>query len=201
MQLTSEALECAVEQLSKLPGTGRKSAQRMALHLLNQNDDYVFKLADALADLKKKVIHCSVCFNIADQDPCSICSNPKRKNGLVCVVEDVRDVYVIEKTNEYRGLYHVLGGVISPMDNIGPDDIRVKELVDRVQEEDQEIEEVILALNPDAEGETTAYYINKLMKSLDIEVTRIAYGVPLGSELEFIDDATLSRAFESRASF
>jgi len=198
MQLTSEALERAIEQLSKLPGTGRKSAQRMALHLLNQDEEYVFNLSEALADLKKKITYCSVCYNIADQNPCTICSNPKRHTGTICVVEDVREVYVIEKTNEYRGRYHVLGGVISPMENFGPDDIRVKELVERVKGGDEDISEVILALNPDAEGETTAYYINKLLKPFEIDVTRIAYGIPMGSELEYIDDATLSRAFQSR---
>jgi len=201
MQLTSEALERAIEQLSKLPGTGRKSAQRMALHLLNQDEDYVFKLSKALEDLKKKVIYCSTCFNIADQDPCAICSNPKRQKNVICVVENVRDVYVIEKSNEYRGVYHVLGGVISPMENVGPDDIRAKELLTRINSTEDTISEVILALNPDAEGETTCYYINKLLKPYDINVTRIAYGIPMGSELEFIDDATLSRAFESRTTF
>lgn len=201
MQLTSEALERAIEQLSKLPGTGRKSAQRMALHLLNQDEEYVFKLSKALENLKKKVIYCSTCFNIADQDPCAICSNPKRQKNVICVVENVRDVYVIEKSNEYRGVYHVLGGVISPMENIGPDDIRAKELLARIKSTEDAISEVILALNPDAEGETTCYYINKLLKPYDINVTRIAYGIPMGSELEFIDDATLSRAFESRTTF
>ena len=201
MQLTSEALERAIEQLSKLPGTGRKSAQRMALHLLNQDDEYVFKLSRALENLKKKVIYCSKCYNIADKDPCAICSNPKRQKNVICVVEDVRDVYVIEKSNEYRGVYHVLGGVISPMENIGPDDIRVKELLKRINTGEEDVSEIILALNPDAEGETTSYYINKLLKPYDIDVTRIAYGIPMGSELEFIDDATLSRAFESRTAF
>ena len=201
MQLTSEALERAIDQLSKLPGTGRKSAQRIALHLLKQSDEYVFNLADAIGDLKKSVKHCSICFNVADQDPCAICDNPKRHNGLICVVEEVKDVYVIEKTNEYRGRYHVLGGVISPLENIGPDEVRVKELIDRIRSEEEEVKEVILALNPDAEGEATAYYINKLVKPLGIDVTRIAYGIPMGSELEFIDDATLSRAFDSRTPF
>jgi len=171
MQLTSEALERAIEQLSKLPGTGRKSAQRMALHLLNQDEDYVFKLSKALEDLKKKVIYCSTCFNIADQDPCAICSNPKRQKNVICVVENVRDVYVIEKSNEYRGVYHVLGGVISPMENVGPNDIRAKELLTRINSTEDTISEVILALNPDAEGETTCYYINKLLKPYDINVT------------------------------
>lgn len=202
MEGTSEILERAIEQLAKLPGTGRKSARRIALHLLKQNDESVMQLADALVDLKEKITRCSTCGVIADGDPCSICTNVKRENGQICVVEESQDVYLIEKTNEFRGRYHVLGGVISPLDNIGPDDIRVKELMKRVNDEEQPIEEVILALNPDSEGEATSYYINKLLKPYDdVKVTRIAYGIPMGTELEFIDEATLSRAFASRNSF
>lgn len=200
MQITSEYLERAIEQLAKLPGTGRKSAQRIAIHLLKQNDEYALKLATAIVDLKNKVTRCSVCGNISDTDPCVICENPKRQNGSICVVEEFNDVYIIEKTNEFRGRYHVLGGIISPMDNIGPDQIRIQELLQRVGGEEQ-IEEVILALNPDAEGEATSYYINKLLKPYDVKVTRIAYGIPMGTELEFIDEATLSRAFASRNAF
>lgn len=198
MQITSEALERAIEQLARLPGTGRKSAQRIAMHLLKQNEETVFKLADSLVDLKKSVKRCSICGTITDMDPCSICSNLKRKNGIICVVEEFQDVYIIEKTNEFRGRYHVLGGVISPLENIGPDNLRIRELTHRVGQSDEEIQEVILALNPDAEGEATSYYINKLLRPFDIEVTRIAYGIPMGTELEYIDEATLSRAFESR---
>ncbi len=200
MQITSEYLERAIEQLAKLPGTGRKSAQRIAIHLLKQNDEYALKLANAIVDLKNKVTRCSVCGNVSDTDPCKICDNPKRQNGTICVVEEFNDVYIIEKTNEFRGRYHVLGGIISPMDNIGPDQIRIQELLQRVGGEEQ-IEEVILALNPDAEGEATSYYINKLLKAYDVKVTRIAYGIPMGTELEFIDEATLSRAFASRNAF
>lgn len=201
MQITSEALERAIEELAKLPGTGRKSAQRIAIHLLKQTDEHVSKLADALIQLKESVTRCSVCGTITDSDPCSICSNVKRKNGVVCVVEEFQDVYIIEKTNEFRGRYHVLGGTISPLENVGPDDIRIKQLLDRIASENEQIDEVILALNPDAEGEATSYYINKLLKTYDINVTRIAYGIPMGTELEFIDEATLSRAFSSRTSF
>lgn len=201
MQITSEALERAIEELARLPGTGRKSARRMAIHLLKQTDEHVLTLADALIQLKKSVKRCSVCGTITDTDPCSICSNPKRKTGVVCVVEEFQDVYIIEKTNEFRGRYHVLGGTISPLDNIGPDNIRIRELLQRVADEDEGINEVILALNPDAEGEATSYYINKLLLSYDIKVTRIAYGIPMGTELEYIDEATLSRAFASRSVF
>jgi len=201
MQITSEALERAIEELAKLPGTGRKSAQRMAIYLLKQTDERVLTLAEALVHLKKSVKRCSVCGTITDRDPCAVCDNPKRQNGVICVVEEFQDVYIIEKTNEFRGRYHVLGGVISPLENIGPDDIRIKQLLKRISSGDEQIEEVILALNPDAEGEATAYYINKLLLNYDINVTRIAYGIPMGTELEFIDEATLSRAFASRTSF
>jgi len=201
MQITSEVLERAIEELAKLPGTGRKSAQRIAIHLLKQSDERVLTLADSLVQLKKSVKRCSVCGTITDEDPCSICSNQKRKAGVICVVEEFQDVYIIEKTNEFRGRYHVLGGTISPLDNIGPDDIRIKELLDRLADDDEPIDEIILALNPDAEGEATSYYINKLLLNYDVNVTRIAYGIPMGTELEFIDEATLSRAFASRTSF
>ena len=196
MPLISEYLERAIEQLSKLPGTGRKSAQRMAIHLLKQNDQYVQNLANALLDLSTKVSRCSICGSISDTDPCSICTSPKRESKTLCVVEEFNDVYLIERTNEFQGKYHVLGGIISPMDNVGPDQLRIKELLERVREES--IEEVILALNPDAEGEATSYYIHKLLQPYEVAVTRIAYGIPMGTELEYIDEVTLSRAFNSR---
>lgn len=198
MQLISETLEKAIEQLAKLPGMGRKSAQRIAMHLLKQNDDQVMQLAQAITDLKKSITYCSICYNITDEDPCPICRSEKRNTGVICVVEDTKDVYAIEKTNEFGGRYHVLGGVISPLDNIGPNDIRIKELIERVKSTEN-IKEIILALNPDAEGEATAYYIHKLMKPLDINITRIAHGIPMGTELEYIDEATLSRAFIGRS--
>jgi len=194
--LISEYLERAIEQLSKLPGTGRKSAQRMAIHLLKQNDQYVQNLANALLDLSTKVSRCSICGSISDSDPCSICTSPKRESKTLCVVEEFNDVYLIERTNEFQGRYHVLGGIISPMDNVGPDQLRIKELLVRVREES--IEEVILALNPDAEGEATSYYIHKLLQPYEVAVTQIAYGIPMGTELEYIDEVTLSRAFNSR---
>ena len=235
MQITSEALERAIEELTRLPGTGRKSAQRMAIYLLKQRDEKVFALAEALIQLKKSVVRCSVCGTITDRDPCPVCINPKRNTGVICVVEEFQDVYLIEKTNEFNGLYHVLGGSISPLENIGPDDLRIKELLSRVGGGDSGaggvvgdgrgkaddagdtsgtdyagdtsdtgdgsgIHEVILALNPDAEGEATSYYINKLLQPYEVKVTRIAYGIPMGTELEYIDEATLSRAFASRTS-
>jgi len=202
MQGTSEILEQAIEQLAKLPGTGRKSARRIALYLLKQDEEYVTKIAEALVNLKKSITRCSVCGVISDNDPCAICENVKRDSSKICVVEESQDVFLIEKTNEFKGKYHVLGGVISPLDNIGPDDVRIKELMARINDDSEPISEIILALNPDSEGEATSYYINKLLKPYDeIEVTRIAYGIPMGTELEFIDEATLSRAFASRNSF
>jgi recombination protein RecR len=201
MQLTSETLENAIEQLAKLPGMGRKTAQRMAMHLLKQSDDHVNKLAQSLLELKTKIVYCSSCFTFSDHDPCSICSSEKRKNGIICVVEDPKDVYFIEKTNEFKGRYHVLGGVISPMESIGPNEIRIKELIERINNPDEAVQEIILALNPDAEGEATSFYINKMAKTFEIKVTRIAHGIPMGTELEFIDEATLTRAFSGRNSF
>ncbi|TNE71264.1 recombination protein RecR [bacterium] len=197
MQLISEALERTIEELAKLPGMGRKSAQRIAMHLLKKDEGSVLKLAETLVHLKQSTTTCSVCHIVTDRDPCPICGNPKRNTGIVCVVEDIKDVYAIERTNEFKGRYHVLGGVISPMESIGPDQIRIKELVQRVGS--GEIEELILALNPDAEGEATSFYIQKLVRPFEIKITRIAQGIPLGSELEFVDEATLSRAFEGRS--
>lgn len=202
MQGTSEILEQAIEQLARLPGTGRKSARRIALYLLKQNEEYVTSIAEALINLKKSITRCSRCGVISDHDPCAICDNVKRQNGQLCVVEESQDVFLIEKTNEFKGTYHVLGGVISPLDNIGPDDVRIRELMQRINSDEEPVNEVILALNPDSEGEATSYYINKLLKPYEeIDVTRIAYGIPMGTELEFIDEATLSRAFASRNSF
>jgi len=201
MQITSETLERAVEQLAKLPGVGRKSAQRLAMHLVKQEKDEVFMLAQALHDLKEKIKYCSICYTITDEDPCPICKSQKRQKNVICVVEDTRDVYVIEKTNEFRGTYHVLGGVISPLDDIGPDEIRIKELVTRVNTSEPKIDELILALNPDAEGEATSFYINKMLSPFEIKITRIAHGIPMGTELEFIDEATLSKAFLGRNIF
>ncbi len=200
MQLISETLEQAVEQLARLPGMGRKSAQRIAMHLLKQNDEQVFHLSRAISDLKKNIRYCSTCYNITDQDPCPICSSEKRNTGVVCVVEEPKDVYVVERTQEFTGRYHVLGGVISPLQNIGPNELRINELIARIRD-GEGIRELILALNPDAEGEATGYYINKLVHPMGVNVTRIAHGIPMGTDLEFIDDATLTRAFAGRRTF
>jgi recombination protein RecR len=200
MQLISETLEQAVEQLARLPGMGRKSAQRIAMFLLKQNDEQVFRLSRAISDLKKNIKYCSVCYNITDRDPCPICQSEKRKTGVICVVEEPKDVYVIERTKEFSGRYHVLGGVISPLQNIGPNELRINELIHRIRD-GEPIRELILALNPDAEGEATGYYINKLVHPMGVDVTRIAHGIPMGTDLEYIDDATLTRAFAGRQTF
>jgi recombination protein RecR len=195
MLFTSEALQQLIEEFSRLPGIGRKSAQRLALFILKQPRDEVVRMARAMVSVKDRVRTCSVCCNITDEDPCPICTNPRRDRRVVCVVEEPSDVLALEKTNEFRGLYHVLGGSLSPLDGIGPDELKVRELLARLSGEPQE---VILALNPTVEGEATTLYLTGLLKPLGVKVTRIARGVPMGSSLEFADEATLTRALEGR---
>jgi recombination protein RecR len=201
MKLTSEILETAIEELSKLPGTGKKSAQRIALHLVKKNLSDVQRLSDAMIALKTKIKHCSRCFTLTDTEICPICKSEKRNNGQLCIVEEPQDVLMIERTHTFKGRYHVLGGSISPMDNIGPDQLRIKELIQRVNTKDEHISEVILALNPDSEGEATSFYLNKLLSPFELNITRIAYGVPMGTHLEYIDEATISRALANRSHF
>ena len=189
-------LEKAVGEFAKLPGVGRKTAMRLVLHLLRQDTAVVEAFGNAMITLKHEVKYCKVCHNISDTETCRICSNPARDASTICVVESIRDVMAVEATQQYRGLYHVLGGVISPMDGVGPDDIRIRELLSRLAE--GEIQEVVLATNPDVEGEATAAYISRLIKPLGVKVTRIAHGVPVGGELEYTDEVTLSRAFQGR---
>jgi recombination protein RecR len=196
MFYTAESIEQLAEQFAQLPGIGRKTAHRLALYILKMSRDEVVTLAKALINVKDKVRYCSVCSNITEADPCSICVNTKRDRTSICVVEEPNDVLAIEKTNEYRGLYHVLGGALSPLDGIGPDDLKIKELLQRLPASD--IEEIILALNPNVEGEATTLYLSKLFKPLGIKITRIARGLPVGSDLEFADEATLTRAIEGR---
>lgn len=192
---TSQSLESVIEHLSSLPTIGRKTAQRIALYLLKQPREEVVAMARALVDMKDKTAYCSICQNITEQDPCAICQSPKRDRNVICVVGEPSDVLAVEKTNDYHGLYHVLGGVIHPLDGVGPDDLKIKELLARIGSSEQE---VILALNPNVEGEMTTLYLAKLLKPLGVKVTRIARGVPLGSALEFVDEATISRALEGR---
>jgi recombination protein RecR len=196
MFYTAESIEQLAEQFSRLPGIGRKTAHRLALYILKMSRDEVVALAKALVNVKDKVRYCSVCSNITESDPCPICSNTKREQLSICVVEEPHDVIAIEKTHEFKGLYHVLGGALSPLDGIGPDDLKIKELLQRLSQ--AAIEEVILALNPNVEGEATTLYLSRLLKPLGIKITRIARGLPVGSDLEFADEATLSRALEGR---
>ncbi len=202
MRYTSAAIESLVDELAKLPGIGRKTAQRLAMHILQEPKGEAEKLANAIIEMKENVIRCSVCQNVTDRDadPCAICSSPVRDRTVICVVESPVDMLAFEKTGFYKGLFHVLHGVISPLDGIGPDDIKVRELLARLGDgEDQQVREVVLALNPTVEGETTALYLSKLLKPLGMTVSKIARGIPVGAELEFVDEATLSRALEGRS--
>ena len=198
MKYTSEAVEKAIHELSKLPGIGRKSAQRHVFYLLKQSDSQVQQLADALVELKSRVRHCSVCFNITEADPCPICTSEKRSRSVICVVEEANDVLALENTGEYRGLYHVLGGALSPLDGIGPDDLKIKELLARLSDD---VAEIIIATNPNTEGEATALYLAKLIKPFDVKISRIARGIPVGADLEYADEITLARAIEGRLEF
>jgi recombination protein RecR len=197
MLYTSEALQQLIEEFSQLPGIGRKTAQRLALYILKQPREEVVKMAKALVSVKDRIRYCSECWNITEQDPCVICSSPKRDRNMICVVEEPNDVMALEKTNEYRGLYHVLGGCLSPLDGIGPDELKIRELLMRVS---GDVSEIILAMNPNVEGEATTIYLTRLLKPLGAKVSRIARGIPVGSDLEFADEATLSRALEGRIS-
>ena len=194
--LIAEPLLVAIEELSKLPSIGKKTAQRLALHILKSDEKAVEDLLKAIQELKSKLRFCSRCFNLSVGEVCEICKSEKRNKSLVCVVEEASDVIAIEKTNEFKGLYHVLGGVLSPLSGISAEDLKIKELIRRF--ENEEIEEVILALNPDTEGETTTLYLAKLIKPLGIKVTRIARGLPIGGDLEFADEATIGRAVLGR---
>jgi len=196
MMYTSDSIEKMVNILASLPTIGKKTAQRLTYYLLKSDDSYIESFSQALLDIKKKVKLCSTCFNYTETDPCPICSSEKRKRKIICVVEDPSDVIAIEKTNEFFGLYHVLHGVISPLEGISPDDLKIKELIQRIGN----IEEVILALNPSVEGEATSQYIAKLLHPFGVAVTRIATGMPIGSSLEFTDELTISKAMMSRFS-
>lgn len=189
-------LQNLIEEFEKLPGIGSKTAQRLAFFVLNRSKEDAKKFADAIVNAKEKLCYCSVCQNLADSEVCGICGNPNRDHSTICVVESPRDVIQIERTNEFGGVYHVLHGAISPMDNVGPDDIKIKELIARIS--GGEVKEVIMATNPNLEGETTAMYISKLIKPFGVNATRIAHGVPVGGELEFADEVTLSKALKWR---
>ena len=192
----SISIEKLIEEFEILPGIGHKTAVRLAFHIINSSEDEAIKFADTIVEARKNLHYCSICNNITDVDPCPICSNIKRDKSVICVVEDVRDIVPIEKTHEFNGVYHVLHGVISPMNGIGPNDIKVKELVSRLSNDD--VKELILATNPNVEGEATAMYISKLVKPFNIRTTRIAHGIPIGGDLEYVDEVTLVKALENR---
>jgi len=196
MKHYAKPLSNLIEELSKLPGIGGKTAQRLAFHILSQDNKEAFALANAILEAKKSMKYCSVCGNLTDVDPCGICTDPTRDQSVICVVESPRDVSAMERIKEFRGLYHVLHGAISPMDGIGPENINLKQLIVRLQQND--IREVILATNPNIEGEATAMYAARLIKPSGIKVTRIAHGVPVGGDLEYADEVTLSKAMEGR---
>lgn len=192
----SASIEKLIEEFEKLPSIGHKTAVRLAFHILNSSEENAIEFANTIVDARKNLKYCSVCSNITDVDPCPICSNAKRNKEVICVVEDVRDIIPIERTHEYSGVYHVLHGVISPVNGIGPNDIKIKELITRIGNE--EVKELILATNPNVEGEATAMYISKLVKPFNIKTTRIAHGIPIGGDLEYTDEVTLAKAMENR---
>ncbi len=189
------AIEKLIEEFAKLPSIGKKSAQRLTLHILNLPDDEVREFANALVQARGTIKYCSICGNFTDSDPCPLCGNPNRDKSVICVVEQPKDIMTMEKVKEFNGVYHVLHGNISPMQGRGPQDIKIRELVARMNED---VKEVILATNPNIEGEATAMYIAKVLKPLDIKVTRIAAGIPVGGDLEYADEVTLSKALEGR---
>ena len=196
MSYYSPSIEKLIEAFERLPSIGNKTAARLAFHILDASEEETNEFINAITNAKKNLKYCSVCFNISDTEPCNICGNPARDHSIICVVEDVRDVVAMERTHEFKGVYHVLHGSISPMNGIGPDDIKIKELLARLME--GEVKELILATNPRVEGDATAMYISKLVKPLGVKVTRIAHGIPVGGDLEYTDEVTLGKALEGR---
>jgi recombination protein RecR len=201
MQYPSKLIEEAVNQVAKLPGIGRKTALRLVLHLVKEKPESTFALTEALRTLREKIRFCTVCHNISDTEVCTICSSHRRERSTVCVVEDAKDVMAIENTAQYNGLYHVLGGVISPIHGVGPADLQIDSLVNRLSQGQSEIKELILALSPTMEGDTTAFYIHKRIKDVPVKVSVIARGVPVGGDLEYADEITLGRSILGRTLF
>ena len=196
MSYYSPSIEKLIESFEKLPSIGHKTAVRLAFHMLDLNDVDTKEFIESIVNAKQNLKYCSKCFNISDTDPCPICASSKRDDGVICVVEDVRDILAMERTHEFKGVYHVLHGTISPMNGIGPDDIKIKELLDRIGNSNPK--EIIIATNPRVEGEATAIYLSKIIKPLGIKVTRIAHGIPVGGDLEYTDEITLTKALEGR---
>ncbi|MCQ2244873.1 MAG: recombination mediator RecR [Bacteroidaceae bacterium] len=201
MEYSSELLESAVKQFSTLPGIGRKTATRLVLNMLRRSDEEVEDFASAILSAKRDIIYCKYCHNISDTEVCPICSDDRRDKTTICVVENIQDVIAIEHTQQYRGLYHVLGGVISPMEGIGPSNLEIQSLVERVETSDSEIKEIILALSPTLEGDTTNFFISRKLQSSQVKLSIIARGIQSGSELEYTDEVTLGRAIIDRKEF
>lgn len=198
MQYSSKLIETAVEEISRLPGIGKKTALRLVLHLLKQPEQQSLQLSQAITELRSRIRYCSECMNISDDEVCAICTSHRRDKSIICVVEDMRDVMAIENTSQYRGLYHVLGGVISPIDGVGPSDLHIEKLIQRVEQEDPNVKEVILALSPTMEGDTTSFYLMRKLKPLNVRLSTIARGIPIGGELEYADEITLGRSIQGR---
>ena len=196
MQFSSQLLENAVNEFAKLPGIGKKTALRLVLHLLKQDENDVQQFSEVIAKMRCEIKFCQRCFNVADGDICSICANSMRKQDIICVVENIRDVIAIESTQQFSGTYHVLGGIISPLDGVGPDQLNIESLIQRAQKE--KIEEIIFALNPNIQGDTTIYYIQKKLQHTNIHITTIARGIAFGGELEYADEMTLARSLQNR---
>ncbi len=201
MEYPSKLIEDAVNEIAKLPGIGKKTALRLALYMLREEEDFTKSLSEALVDLRTKTQYCKVCHNISDAELCGICANPRRDRSIICVVETVTDLIAIENTSQYRGLYHVLGGIISPIEGVGPGDLHLQSLLDRITAPDTEVQEIILALSSTMEGDTTAFFITRKLKEHAVKITSLARGVPIGSELEYTDEITLGRSILGRKAY
>ena len=203
MNYPSRLIEDAVNEISRLPGIGKKTALRLALHLLKREEEQSRSLSDAILNMRTKTTYCVKCHNIADEMLCNICSNPKRDQSIICVVVDTRDVLAIESTNQYKGLYHILGGIISPLEGIGPSDLHIESLINRIHHpgDSAPVQEIILALSPTMEGDTTAFYLQKKLKSAELKISTIARGIPIGGDLEYADEITLGRSIVSRVAY
>jgi recombination protein RecR len=201
MEYSSKLIEEAVNEVSKLPGIGKKTALRLVLHLVKENENRTLALTEALNKMRTNIKFCKTCFNISDDDECAICRSHRRDQSILCVVEESNDVMAIENTSQFTGVYHVLGGVISPINGIGPSELKIEQLLNRVSQKSKEVKEVILALSPTMEGDTTAFYINRKLKDLNVKITSIARGVPVGGNLEYTDEITLGRSITARVLF
>jgi recombination protein RecR len=201
MEFSSKLIESAVNEFSKLPGIGKKTALRLVLHLLKHDENFTTDIAQSLIDMRQNIKYCKKCHNISDEEVCNICKSHKRDNSIICLVEDTRDVLAIENTSQYNGLYHVLGGIISPIEGIGPEDLTIDSLMERVSSSDSEVKEIIFGLSPTMEGDTTAFYISKKVRQFGIKTSTIARGIPIGGELEYADEITLGRSIVSRTAY